>query len=155
MFLCLFLYFLRYIYFSFYIFLKLQKDSFELWEHQWKSFLVHSTIDTALEEQLRPKYKANLLQFITQFNTTLVFYFRILNFVYIYFFFFCLTLGNQLHKFKIQLTWHSIRLATHMLIRAKLLIYIYVICSDFFIYYCLSYRVLGRRGLDRRGPPRY
>ena len=38
------------------------KDSFDLWEHQWINFLELSTIDTALDEGLRPKYKASMLK---------------------------------------------------------------------------------------------
>lgn len=38
------------------------KDTFELWEAQWQIFLDLSTIDTALDQADRPKYKANLLK---------------------------------------------------------------------------------------------
>ncbi|XP_032791630.2 uncharacterized protein LOC116928637 [Daphnia magna] len=35
------------------------KDSFEIWQAQWKIFLELSTIDTALDAAERPRYKAN------------------------------------------------------------------------------------------------
>ncbi|KZS02854.1 Uncharacterized protein APZ42_034560 [Daphnia magna] len=38
------------------------KDSFEIWQAQWKIFLELSTIDTALDAAERPRYKANVLK---------------------------------------------------------------------------------------------
>ncbi len=37
------------------------KDSFELWSKKWQIFLTLSTIDSALEEDARPTYKAHTL----------------------------------------------------------------------------------------------
>ena len=45
------------------------KDSFELWESQWETFIFLSNIDTGLESSLRLQYKANILKSCLSKNT--------------------------------------------------------------------------------------